>query len=193
MFTSMVTIHDLIRRIALITLAGYPDGVQAVKLRHLVELELKDYIDLKDKSNVNKFKNSLWDIDKRYPMYVEKQVITPKFVLLKPTGTLLEELNTIVIPDLDKYFQNHNYEFIEFDFDEDDSLNEGNNQNVSQRITQDLKTVFKELLENDSLRSLVNISSDDKKVLPLEIVELLAQLEFSYENFTNLKRKVDKL
>lgn len=186
MFTSMVTIHDLIRRMALVTLAGYPDGIQAVKLRQLVEEEFRDYIDLNDKSNIARFKNSLWDLDRRYEEYVEKEVISPKFVLLKPTMTLLQELNAIVIPDLDTYF--NRYEEVKIDFDEDKY---GDNEKISPDVIQRLRESVDSVLNDESARYLLNVTEEEKKSLPIEVIELLAEVRHVYDGFVRIKRKLD--
>ncbi len=100
-----LTIPDLIRRVALHNLIGYPDGIQTVQLRKLVEDSLNDYLPVSNSKNATRYKNSLWDLEKRFPAYVEKHVIAHKNVLLKPTHTLFEEIDQIPLPDFRSFFE----------------------------------------------------------------------------------------
>ena len=103
-----ISIPDLIRRMALIHLNGYPEGIQIVTLRKIVEDELHEYLPVTDKKNADRFRNCLSDIEKKYPAYVRKEVISPKNVVLKPTIDLHHEVDDIVIPDdLNEFFEEH--------------------------------------------------------------------------------------
>lgn len=100
----LLSTTDLIRRVALHHLIGYPDGIQTVHLRKLVEESLNKYLPVKNSKNATKYKNSIWDLDKRFPEYVEKDVIAHKNVLLKPTFALFNNVDQIPLPDFETYF-----------------------------------------------------------------------------------------
>jgi hypothetical protein len=94
---------EIIRRVALIHLVGYPNGIRFGELKTKVENHLSQYFPPDDYNN-SKFRSALWDLEKRYPQYVEKESISRKNVVLRPTGTLLvdaaNEVDDISIPDL---------------------------------------------------------------------------------------------
>lgn len=103
----LLTMPDLIRGVALTILVEYhPDGIQQVHLRKLVEEKFSPYLDVNEKSNSDRFRNTLSTLDNRYPEYVIKEVVSHKNVVLKPTIELIYAIDDIEPPELSDYFTN---------------------------------------------------------------------------------------
>lgn len=95
---------ELIRRVALHHLIGYPTGIQTVQLRKLVEESLDKYMPTSNTKNATRYKNSIWNLEKIFPLYVEKHVVGHKNVLLLPTNTLFQEIDLLPLPNFEEFF-----------------------------------------------------------------------------------------
>lgn len=101
-----LTTTDLIRRVALHHLIGYPEGIQTVQLRKLVEDSLSEYLPVSNHKNATRFKNCIWNLERIFPEYVEKIVLGHKNVLMRPTVSLFKDVDQLQLPDFESFFAN---------------------------------------------------------------------------------------
>jgi hypothetical protein len=79
---------DLIRNIAMFILAQYPEGIKQSELLKLTEIQVaQQYRYNKDHS----IRNSLWDLEVKFPDLVIKKKLSPRNAILYPSDELLEQ------------------------------------------------------------------------------------------------------
>ncbi|MGG1659567.1 hypothetical protein [Brevibacillus sp. NRS-1366] len=108
--TELIPLSETIRRVGLTVLAIHQDGLRVTTLRNFTEASLCEYIPKDDYNNGN-FRSALWDLEKRYPELVVKEVPKPKMAIFKPTIKLLRDWTSIVIPNIDQYKFSGNDEY----------------------------------------------------------------------------------
>lgn len=97
-----LTKTELIRRLALLKLINYPSGVRPAFLKAELEKELEGIIPPDDKSS-GLFRSALWDLEKRYPQYVFKEIITTRHTVLNPKAQLFDDIDKLEIPNIEDY------------------------------------------------------------------------------------------
>lgn len=92
----MISASEIIRRTALSFLANSEKGLRFSDLKFLVEEKLSDTFPPDDKKN-GKFRSALWDLEKRYSEYVNKEK-RGNISLFIPTQKLISDKEQIHIP-----------------------------------------------------------------------------------------------
>jgi hypothetical protein len=79
---------DLIRNIATFILAQYPEGIKQSELLKLTEVQVaQQYRYNKDHT----IRNSLWDLEVKFPELVIKKKLSPRNAVLYPSDKLMEQ------------------------------------------------------------------------------------------------------
>jgi hypothetical protein len=88
---------EVIRATALQLIVKHPNGLSLAELRNLTEDKLKNLIE-PDGNDSGKYRSSLWDLEKRFPEYINK-INNGRLARFAPTPHLLANVADIVVPE----------------------------------------------------------------------------------------------